>query len=120
MSILKPFEKINTRYLILAMSMSVVLVLTGGVEIWKLSIANPKTSLKIDSTEVTEYKPLPSVPAGPQAVVASKAGKRYHLPSCPGAKQIAVKNLINFDSIEAAEQAGYTPAANCKGLSVGN
>lgn len=49
-------------------------------------------------------------------VVASKSGSKYHLPTCPGAKQIKPDNLITFESIAAAEAAGYTPAANCKGF----
>ena len=49
-------------------------------------------------------------------VVASKNGTRYHYPWCGGAKQISSKNLITFNSIEDARAAGYTPAANCKGL----
>ena len=49
-------------------------------------------------------------------VVASKSGSKYHLPTCAGAKQIKPENLISFASASAAEAAGYTPAANCKGL----
>lgn len=50
------------------------------------------------------------------AVVASKSGKKYHLPDCPGAKQIKPANLIRFESIDLARAAGYTPASNCPGL----
>lgn len=49
-------------------------------------------------------------------VVASKSGTKYHYPWCAGAKQISEKNKITFVSIEEARKAGYTPAANCKGL----
>lgn len=49
-------------------------------------------------------------------VVGSKTGTKYHLPTCPGAKRIKPENLITFNSIPAAEAAGYTKAANCKGL----
>lgn len=48
--------------------------------------------------------------------VASKSGTKYHLPWCPGAQQMKESNKIYFDSKTAAEAAGYTPAANCKGL----
>lgn len=48
--------------------------------------------------------------------VASKNGTSYHLPSCPGAKQIKPENKIEFISKEEAEKAGYKPAANCPGL----
>lgn len=53
---------------------------------------------------------------GGGTIVASKNGTKYHLSSCAGAKQISEKNKITFNSIEAARAAGYTPAANCKGL----
>jgi|SRR3989344_6294110 len=49
-------------------------------------------------------------------VVGSKNGTKYHLESCPGAKQISEKNKIVFESIEEARSRGYTPASNCKGL----
>lgn len=48
--------------------------------------------------------------------VASKNGTSYHLPNCPGAKQIKPENKIEFNSKEEAEKAGYKPAANCPGL----
>lgn len=48
--------------------------------------------------------------------VASKAGTKYHLPWCSGAQRINDANKIWFQSKEEAEKAGYTPAANCKGL----
>lgn len=48
--------------------------------------------------------------------VASKSGTKYHLLTCSGAKQIKEENKIFFDSKEAAQKAGYTPAANCKGI----
>lgn len=49
-------------------------------------------------------------------LVASKSGTKYHLPNCPGAKQIKESNKIFFNSVEEATRAGYTPAANCPGL----
>jgi hypothetical protein len=49
-------------------------------------------------------------------VVGSKNSDKYHLPDCPGAKQISEQNKVWFDSIEAAEKAGYKPAGNCPGL----
>ena len=49
-------------------------------------------------------------------LVGSKSGTKYHLPTCPGAKQIKAENKIFFASREAAEAAGYKPAANCPQL----
>jgi hypothetical protein len=48
--------------------------------------------------------------------VASKNGTKYYLPSCVGANQISNANKIWFASASAAKTAGYTPAANCKGI----
>lgn len=48
--------------------------------------------------------------------VASRNGTKYHLPSCPGAKQIKPENKITFSSPQEAEAAGYEPASNCPGL----
>ena len=57
-----------------------------------------------------------SVPIEVGTYVASKTGKKYHLPWCSGAQRIKEENKVWFDSKESSEQAGYTPAANCKGL----
>ncbi len=48
--------------------------------------------------------------------VASKNGSKYYLPSCAGADRISDANKVWFASIAEAQAAGYTPAANCKGL----
>jgi hypothetical protein len=50
------------------------------------------------------------------SVVVSRSGTKYHLPTCPGAKQIKDSNIITFSTIEQAKAAGYSAAANCKGL----
>jgi hypothetical protein len=52
----------------------------------------------------------------PGQYVASKSGTKYHLPWCGGAKQIKEENKVWFQTKEEAEWAGYTPAANCKGI----
>lgn len=49
--------------------------------------------------------------------VASKSGKYYHYPWCPGAQKIKEANKIWFDTKEEAKKAGYKPAGNCSGLS---
>jgi hypothetical protein len=53
---------------------------------------------------------------GDPQYVASKNGTKYHLLWCSGAKTIKEENKIYFKSKEEAEGAGYTPAANCKGI----
>ncbi|MGM0629080.1 MAG: Ada metal-binding domain-containing protein [Patescibacteria group bacterium] len=50
------------------------------------------------------------------SVVTSKNGRAFHLPWCPGAKRINEENKVWFSSAEEAEEAGYAPAKNCKGL----
>lgn len=57
-----------------------------------------------------------TTPAAASGVVASKNGSSYHLPDCPGAKQIKPENLISFANAKAATAAGYKPAGNCPGL----
>ncbi len=49
-------------------------------------------------------------------VVGSRNGSIYHLPWCPGAQQMNEENKVWFESVREAEEAGYTPARNCKGL----
>lgn len=50
------------------------------------------------------------------AYVASVSGSKYHLPDCPGAQAIKEENKVYFATASEAKKAGYTPAANCKGL----
>lgn len=73
---------------------------------------------KIDDLEITEKQEvIKSENTDYQgAVVGSKNSDKYHLPDCPGAKQISEQNKVWFDSIEAAKKAGYKPAGNCPGL----
>ena len=67
----------------------------------------------IDTSQIEQYEELTETE---RRFVASVSGTRYHLLSCPGAKQIKEENRIYFRSREDAEIAGYTPAANCPGL----
>lgn len=79
----------------------------------------PFSSLKADPSsggqEGTEevVNVLPSISG---QFVASKGGTKYHFPWCSGAQRISEANKIWFNSVEEARKAGYTPAANCKGL----
>jgi hypothetical protein len=50
-------------------------------------------------------------------VVASRSGKSYHFPWCPGAETIKESNRIWFKDESEAKKRGYTPAGNCTGLS---
>ncbi len=51
-----------------------------------------------------------------KAYIASKNGKAYYLPSCSGVARIKEENKVYFATKQAAEAAGYAPAATCPGL----
>jgi hypothetical protein len=75
------------------------------------------TSTSSPTTPNSSPEPLVPTPnLQSAAVIGSRSGTKYHLPTCPGAKQIKPENVITFATIAAAEAAGYTPAANCPGL----
>lgn len=54
--------------------------------------------------------------AGKGKYVASRNSSKYHLAECPGARTISEANKVWFSTKEAAEAAGYAPAANCPGI----
>lgn len=49
-------------------------------------------------------------------LVGSISGTKYHFPWCSGAQRIKNENKVWFSTPQEARKAGYTPAANCKGL----
>lgn len=82
-------------------------------------------SLSSEITDSPHHRPAtpqPDTPSIPHPMttkgmyVGSKNGTKYHLPWCSGAQRIKEENKIWFTSKEEAEQKGYTPAANCKGI----
>lgn len=72
------------------------------------------TVRNISGSELESHAVKPIATHG--SIVASKNGSKYHYPWCASASQIKEENKLWFDSIDAARDAGYTPAANCKGL----
>jgi hypothetical protein len=48
--------------------------------------------------------------------VASQTGSAYYALWCAGASRIKQENKVFFTTKEEAEQAGYAPAKNCKGM----
>ncbi len=72
----------------------------------------PVTLLQAPTSEA----PTQPVGAGSVGVVASKNGTKYYLPSCSVADRISAANKVWFASPALAVAAGYTPAANCKGI----
>lgn len=98
--------------------MIIVLVGFGGFGLGRLSyVENSKVPVSITVPEGSTASVARAVEDGGSGeVVGSKNGTKYHFPWCSGAQRIAEQNLLTFTSIEEAQKAGYTPAANCKGL----
>lgn len=74
----------------------------------------------LDAEAVRQQVPRPTlVTAEPAALAAgslvrgNSASKIYHLPQCPNYDRISAKNLVEFTSAKAADQAGYRRAGNC-------
>ena len=80
------------------------------VELWPEKPAKIKTDVNKAKPQITQDIELPD-DLGP--VVASKSGKKFHLPDCSSAKRILPKNLIKFKTIADAKAAGYTPSKSC-------
>jgi len=106
---------------------AIILVALIGFGAGRLTV--PKSlPIQLNNVEKADIDKLSAEPTAPAPnsvgatssqggkVVASKNSDKYHLPECPGAKQISEQNKIWFDSIEAAQAAGYKPAGNCPGL----
>lgn len=109
----------------------IVLSLALGVgfgRLWGLTSSRPPVKIiepqiiesvaqNNQATIITSSQEL-AKPAGKSVgkYVASKNSDKYHLATCPGAQRIKEENKIWFDSKEAAEKAGLTPAANCPGI----
>lgn len=71
--------------------------------------ASNTTKNTLDANHIAEQKESGKL-------VGSRTGSKYHYPWCSGASRIAEANRLYFASKAEAEKAGYTPAANCKGL----
>lgn len=83
-----------------------ILVAFSSFSLGRISVAENKAPEVIYTPSETKQ----------EGVVASKTGTKYHFPWCAGALAIREDNRLNFASPLAARAAGYTPAANCKGL----
>lgn len=117
---------------------SLLIIMVAVISFWLGRLSLTPTDPREPMASRVEVRQTPTVQKGPSAkeilsseqtgvkadgnptekgiVVGSRSGTKYHLSTCPGAKQIKPENLINFSSIAAAEAAGYKPAANCPEL----
>jgi len=107
---IKPFEK----DLILAVAIILVALISFGLG--RLSkIGESRVPITIEN--ISESTSTPSAKNLTDKIfVASKNGTKYHYVWCASAQSIKEENKIYFSTKEEAEKAGYTPAANCKGL----
>lgn len=126
---IKVFFKENQKDLFLAALVFLVSAASFGLgrlsAIWPteepLVIEEPKEEIQTAKAGMTNEPSQPSpssfgLSSPADAYVASKNGSSYHLPSCPGAKQIKTENKIWFKTKTEAQAAGYKPAGNCPGL----
>lgn len=47
-------------------------------------------------------------------IIASRNGRVFHTTSCPGGRKIHLKNLLRFETCEAATAEGRTPCPQCR------
>ena len=80
------------------------------------STSTPATKAQKDLQKTTVPPVLIPLTSENALYVASKSGEKYHLLTCPGAKQIKEENKIYFASKEDAMKNGYGPASNCRGI----
>ena len=96
-----------------------ILILASSTSFWFGYLAGLDAEqegiLRIEQA-LTSEAPTQPVGAGSVGVVASRNGTKYYLSGCAGADRISDANKVWFASPAAAAAAGYTPAANCKGL----
>jgi len=96
----------------------ILLVGFGGFGLGRLSkIEQYKVPINIQESLIITNETDDQVNFDPNnQYVASVKGSKYHFPWCSGAQRINEENKIWFPTKESAEQAGFTPAKNCKGL----
>ena len=111
------FCKYYEKDLILSAIIIIVALISFGLG--RLSkIRENKTPITIETAKSAKVQPWQNIEEEERdgIFVASKNGAKYHFPWCPGAQRIKESNKIWFSTKTEAETAGYTPAANCKGL----
>ena len=121
MSIQELSSKIKARERELFLVLLIMMIGFLGYGLGRLStIRDERIPVRVEQGSATPRQPgqeeaAPTLSQG-GLLIGSKNAAKYHLPWCPGAKKISEKNKVWFASEEEAEQAGYSPAANCPGL----
>lgn len=75
---------------------------------------SPSSNEIVSNQKLTSTKTIQN--SSEKSFVAAKSGTRYYFPWCGGVSRIKEENKVWFASEAEARKAGYTPAANCKGL----
>ena len=78
-----------------------------------LSPTNQPTAVSLTQVKT---EPVTATEVTTGQLVGSKNGTKYHALDCPGASQIKEENKRYFESVAAAQAAGYLPAKNCPKL----
>lgn len=106
----------------------VILVGTASFGLGRMSaVENAKTTFEISGLPLSKEAKSQDAPAstssesadktaGQATLVGSKNGSKYYFLWCSGAERILEQNRVWFKSVAEARAAGYSPAANCKGL----
>lgn len=102
-------------YALLVVSIAIVSFMLGRNSMIQVQSQGAGVQISQETTPVDEQK-SDTQTNNTVSVVVSRSGTKYHLPTCPGAKQIKESNIITFSSTDEARAAGYSAAANCEGL----
>lgn len=96
-----------------------IICLSGlfGFGMGRLSKLNErKIPITIEQPEIIQNNNQTELSEAKEYFVASKNGKKYYFPWCAGVDRISKNNIVQFNTREEAEKAGYEKAANCPGL----
>lgn len=75
------------------------------------SMGNEQSSMAQNSVVMDSAAP-PTAPNGP--IIGNRHSRIYEWPGCPAYDKISIVNRVEFSSAQAAEQAGYRAARNCR------
>lgn len=88
----------------------------GGLQIIQnTQVPSPNDQANLNS-QATSAGQEGTAPAPKGSYVASKNGTKYYLTTCSAADRIKASNKIYFETKQAAQAHGLSPAANCPGI----